>query len=84
MLKQEIEALLKVECGDDFELRLYPVRLSRKQLTRPEKYDWLASNAIYWVGQLDTDMGYITTNQFHYTNHKAASELYKKYTLWKS
>ena len=77
MLRGEVEAVLKVECGDDFELRLYPVRLSRKQLTRPERYNRLARKAIFWVGQLDTNRGYITTRHFHYTNHEAASELYK-------
>lgn len=83
MLKQEIEALLKLECGDGFELLLYPVRLCRKQLTRPERYDRLASKAIFWIGQLNTNYGVITTRHFHYSNHKAASELYKAHTSWK-
>jgi hypothetical protein len=84
MLKAEVEALLKVEFGDDFELKLNPVRLSKSQLTRPGKFDWNCSRAFYWVGYLDTRYGQITTGHYHTTNHKAASELYKVHLLWKS
>lgn len=84
MLKQEIEALLKVELGEyGYVMFLKPIRLSRKQLTRPEKYDAQFSRAIYWIGQLDTPKAYLVTNHYHPTNHQAASELYKNYLLCK-
>lgn len=84
MLRQEIEALLRVEFGDGFELKLNPVRLSKSQLTKPGKFDWGYSRTRYWVGYLDTGYGQITTGCYHTTNHKAASELYKVHLLWKS
>jgi hypothetical protein len=84
MLRQEVEALLKMECGDNFELLLRPVLLSRGQLTRPAKFDWYCSRSRYWIGQLDTSMGYIVTSHYHTTNHQAASELYKEHITWKS
>lgn len=83
MLRQEVEALLKVECGDGFELKLYPVLLNTKGLTRPEKFDHLCSRSRYWVGYLNTNYGQIATGYFHTTNHQAASELYKEYISWK-
>jgi hypothetical protein len=84
MLKQEIEALLKIEHGEGYTLKVYPVRLKRSSLRINDRFDWRYRRTIYWIGELDTkNGGFFVTKNYHLTNHGAAKELYRTYTLCK-